>query len=230
MNRSPHRRSSAYLATLLLVLGLAPLAAAGDTVDPEALYRRGAEAFARGDIDASLVAFDHLVRLRPTQKPQLWQRGISLYYAARWDACIDQFETHRSVNPHDVENSVWHYLCVAAKSGATTARERFFPAADRRIPMMEVHGLYAGTGSTEAVFAAVDQGNPSPAERRVRQFYADLYVGLWRLSRRETAAGLRHLEAALTGAPIGHYMEIVARVHRDRLRAADRTETREPAR
>ncbi len=185
--------------------------------DTRSLYRAGADAFAKGDIDGSLRAFDRLVEVQPGELPQLWQRGISLYYAERWDDCIAQFEAHRRVNPHDVENSVWHYLCVAARDGAKTARAGLFPANDARIPLMAVHRLYAGEAQPDDVFAAVEASKPDARQRRVRSFYGHLYIALWYESRGDVERTRHHLELSLDGPDVGHYMEIVARVHLARL-------------
>ena len=58
----------------------------------------------------------------PDEAPYLWQRGIALYYAGRYDDCRRQFESHRSVNPDDVENAAWHFLCVARAESPAKAR------------------------------------------------------------------------------------------------------------
>src|ERR1700737_4291932 len=73
----------------------------------EGYNRRGAEHFKMGHIQQSLDDFDHAIRLEPGQAPYHWQRGISLYYAGRYEDGRKQFELHRTVNPNDVENAVW---------------------------------------------------------------------------------------------------------------------------
>ena len=185
---------------------------------PADLYRSGLAAFESGRVDASAHAFDRLIELRPKSKPDLWQRGIALYYAERYDDCVDQFVSHRTVNPDDAENSVWHYLCVAQIDGHDQARADLFPAADRRIPLMEIHALFAGDSTPEAVLEAADAGNPSPNSRRVRRFYAQLYVALWYESHGNTERTLHHLERSLEDGTIDHYMATVAEVHLKRLR------------
>lgn len=190
-----------------LLLALLLLAA---PQDPQTLYRTGAAAFERGDIDASVRAFDQLVELQPRSKPSLWQRGISLYYADRFEDCVDQFVTHRSVNADDAENSVWHYLCVARIEGHETARERLFPADDSRVPLMTIHQLFAGTTSVDEVIEAA-------GDERVPQFYAHLYAALWYESHENREKTIEHLKRALEGPQIGHYMEVVAEVHLKRL-------------
>ena len=177
------------------------------------LYRTGLEAFAAGDIDRSCRAFDLQLERRPTDRPAMWQRGISLYYAKRFNDCVAQFESHRTENPHDAENAAWHYLCVAASKGEKKARARLMPARDGRTPMMAVHRLYAGQATPQEVLAEGARGG------RSGEFYAHLYVALWHESRDEPAEARRHLEHSLDGPSIGHYMEIVARVHLERIRS-----------
>jgi hypothetical protein len=65
---------------------------------------------------------------RPTRS---WQRGIALYYAGRYKDCRLQFESHRTVNPNDVETVREHarrggfpadvVVTVAAQFGPETA-------------------------------------------------------------------------------------------------------------
>jgi lipoprotein NlpI len=207
-------RLGLVLASLLLVSSVA--SAEGDALESKTanqLYRTGLEAFAAGDVDLSCRAFDLQLERRPADRPAMWQRGISLYYANRLKDCVAQFESHRTENPDDAENAAWHYLCVAALKGEKKARARLLPARDGRIPMMAVHRLYAGETTVDGVFAAAAKGG------RSGEFYAHLYVALWHESRGEAGDARRHLEQALEGPSIEHYMEIVARVHLERIRS-----------
>ena len=77
-----------------------------------------------GRFAASAAAFDELAKVIPDQAPQLWQRGIALYYAGRYTDCRRQFESHRTVNPDDVENAAWHFLCVAREQGPARREPR----------------------------------------------------------------------------------------------------------
>src|SRR5262245_30685837 len=80
---------------------------AGDILD------RAIADFRNGRITESVAAFDTVAKMAPQAAPELWQRGIALYYAKRYKDCRAQFESHRTVNPNDVENAIWHFLCVA---------------------------------------------------------------------------------------------------------------------
>src|ERR1044071_2605955 len=95
----------------LLLAGCLCMTAAAQ--DAGAILRRSVSDFQAGRVAESVRGFDELAKLRPDVAPQLWQRGIALYYAGRYVDCRTQFESHRTVNPNDVENAAWHFLCVA---------------------------------------------------------------------------------------------------------------------
>jgi len=95
--------------------------------------------FQAGRVAESAAEFDNVVKLAPDYAPQLWQRGIALYYAGRFRDCRAQFESHRTVNPDDVENAAWHFLCVARAESVERARAALLPVGpDSRVPMREV--------------------------------------------------------------------------------------------
>ena len=124
---------------LWMVLATALAAQDRSESNPQIVSNQANDDFAAGDIQAAATGFDRLVELRPDLMPQLWQRGIVLYYAARYDDCIAQFESHRTVNPNDVENAAWHFLCVARSESPEQAERALLPVGpDSRIPMRQV--------------------------------------------------------------------------------------------
>ena len=52
-----------------------------------AVFQRAVLDFEMGRVVEAADGFDRVARMLPDQAPQLWQRGIALYYAARYDAC-----------------------------------------------------------------------------------------------------------------------------------------------
>ena len=59
------------------------------------------------------------------------------------------------MNPADVENAAWHFLCVARQEGAEKARAALLPVgADPRVPMREVYEMFRGRLEPSAVIAA----------------------------------------------------------------------------
>ena len=181
--------------------------------------RRGEECFKAGQFKESVAEFDRMIALRSAIGPHHWQRGISLYYAGDFAGGRKQFESHRAVNPNDVENAVWHFLCVARASGLAQARQNLIPiAGDGRIPMMKIHALFAGKAKPEDVLTETKLGNPSENELKQREFYAHLYLGLYYEALKDSTKVTNHIFKAETLAPVAGYMGDVARVHANLLR------------
>jgi len=129
-------------------------------------FTKGAEYFFAGRIKEALVEWDAQVKEDPSSLAGHWQRGLALYYAERYKDGRAQFEEHQKVNPEDVENAVWHFLCVTKAENVEAARKVYIPIThDTRVPMKEIHALYAGKGTEESVIkpAEAGEGPPEPA-------------------------------------------------------------------
>ena len=175
---------------------------------------RGQERFKVARIEEAIRDFDKAIELHPSLEPYHWQRGIAFYYAGRYQEGRQQFERHRLVNPNDVENAVWHFLCVAKLDGVGTARQVMIPIQDdRRVPMMEIDALFRGEGAVGKVIQATRAGSPPPAELNQRLFYADLYLGLYHEALGNRTKALEHIRRAAHDYGTHHYMADVARVH-----------------
>ena len=175
---------------------------------------RGVQQFRLGHFAQSVADFDKFIEFAPGQAPYHWQRGISLYYAKRYEDGRKQFELHQTVNPNDVENAVWHFLCVTRASGLEKARAALIPIErDARVPMMQLHGLFAGKLKVEEVLAAARAGEPPAAELDNRLFYTHLYLGLYFEAIGDAKQSREHILKAATGFKAEHYMGDVARVH-----------------
>ena len=184
--------------------------------EPQVVLDRAIADFEAGRVAESVAGFDEVVRLIPLLAPRLWQRGIALYYAGRYADCKSQFESHRTVNPNDVENPVWHYACVAKLESPAKARAAILPVgADSRVPMKEIYEMFRGTLMPDAVLKAA---GPTPSG----QFFAQLYVGLYYEAQGDAARALPYITAAAADrfAAAGGYMHTVAKVHLGLLRRA----------
>lgn len=101
-------------------------------------HYRGLSLFRLGRIQASVDDFDAAIRAHPRLAAGHWQRGIALYYLGRYEEGAKQFRQYESVDTNDVENAVWHFLCVARKEGVARARVGILKIGeDRRVPMMQ---------------------------------------------------------------------------------------------
>jgi lipoprotein NlpI len=197
-----------FAALALTVPGQAP------ADRPQAIFDRAVADFLSGRIAESVAAFDTLAQLLPDRAPGLWQRGIALYYAGRYQDCRAQFESHRTVNPNDVENAAWHFACVARGETPGKARAALLPVGpDSRKPMREIYQMLRGALTPEQVLAAA--GGQLESE-----FYAHLYLGLYFEALGNSGRALEHITAAAADryAAAGGYMHTVARVHLELLR------------
>src|SRR3954468_5128504 len=137
-----------------------------------AYHERGWEEFKLNKLDRAIEDFNRYIQLEPQQEPFHWWRGIAYYYAGQYELGRKQFELHQTVNPHDVENSVWHFMCVARGSSFEKARESMIPiSGDYRVPMTEVYELFRGKATVDDVLKATRKGDPSARELEAREFY-----------------------------------------------------------
>lgn len=190
------------ILSIALVLSLA-------AQDLRAIMNRASDDFRAGRVTEALRGFDRVATLSPADAPYLWQRGIAQYYAGQFRECRDMFISHRTVNPDDVENAVWHFLCVARAESPDAARKQMLPVGpDARVPMREVYQMFQGRMSEAQVMRAA--GNDPSA-----QFFARLYVGLYLEATGQAARGRAQIEIAAEDrfARVGGYMHDVARVH-----------------
>jgi lipoprotein NlpI len=197
----------------LLVLISMSVAAIGplqrSTENPRNVLERAIDDFLAGRVKESVIGFDRVAALAPEAAPQLWQRGIALYYVGRYDDCRKQFESHRTVNPNDVENPAWHFLCVAHAESPQRARAALLPVGpDQRSPMREVYEMFKGAMTPDAVIGAAGQSLSA-------RFFAELYVGLYYEATGNQTEALAHLKAAASDrfASEGGYMYRVATLH-----------------
>jgi lipoprotein NlpI len=192
-------------------------AAAGQSTNSQAreIMDRAVADFQEGRITQAVDGFDRVAKLVPNYAPQLWQRGIALYYAGRYKDCRAQFESHRTVNPADVENAAWHFLCVARGESVEKAKRALLPVGpDSRVPMREVYEMFRGKLTPEQVMRAA--GDAVDA-----QFFAYLYTGLYYEAMGDAERAMRQITAAADDRfAVGGYMHGVARVHRDLLSKA----------
>ena len=150
----------------------------------------------------------------PKFAPDHWRRGIALYYAGKFDDGRKQFDLHRTVNPEDVENSAWHYLCNARANTPKKAREDLIPVTkDTRVPMKQVLELFAGKIKPQDVIDAAENAKLKGEALTEARFYANLYVALYYESEGDAKKALEHLTTAVEKYKIGHYMWDVGDAH-----------------
>jgi lipoprotein NlpI len=209
-----HAMDPRFLSLFAALALIVPASAQVPADRPQAILDRAIADFRSGHIAESVATFDTLVRLQPEWAPGLWQRGIALYYAGRYKDCRAQFESHRTVNPNDVENAAWHFACVAREESFAQARAALLPVGpDSRNPMREIYEMFRGTLTPEQVLAAASRQLES-------EFYAHLYLGLYFEAIGNSSRTLEHITAAAADRYVtaGGYMHEVARIHLEILR------------
>lgn len=213
-NSQDHRRSVA-VDSAKEFLSLADSAAL-----PSAHAQYGDALLRAGKTKKAIEQFERYLKLRPESRPYLWQYGIALFFDGRFQEGRELFEVHRKVNPNDVENAAWHFLCIAKDAGVDEARKEVLPApGDPRPPMAEILARLRG-GSSQAIEDAIKAAPPGP--RRVSaELYGYLYLAMIADSEGDEEAARIWIRKA-DSTTLSHYMADIARVYSDHLLSMDR--------
>ena len=187
-----------------------------DPHQPQVYIQRGMTYFKLGHIAEAIADFDRAEHLNPALTPYLWQRGLAYYYAERFADGAKQFEVDLTVNKHDVEETVWRYLCQAQLQSTQVARESLLPVQNESRPVMAwIYKLFAGECDAEMVLAQYQDAG------RREQFYTNLYVGLYYEAERDEPRARQYITQAAAMQIVDDYMGWVAMVHQ-RLRGWDK--------
>ncbi|MFO0939131.1 MAG: hypothetical protein U0930_00035 [Pirellulales bacterium] len=178
------------------------------------VQQRAAELlYLAGHAKESVSLFDKANQLDEKRAPHNWQRGIALATVGDFKRGAEQFKIHHEVNPDDVENSAWYYLCVAKSENVEAAKKTLIGSrGDKREPMMDILQMLRGEGSPEKVIAAAEKVGPAPENKKMAQFYGDLYIGLYYDSIGRTENAEKFLKRSLS-YEINGYMADTARVY-----------------
>jgi len=87
--------------------------------------------------------------------------------------------------------------------------------SDLRVPLKEIHALFAGKGTEQLVLDAIKAGDPDPATLARGQFYGHLYLGLYYEAQGNTKKSAEYIAKAAKGYEAHGYMGQVARVHHE---------------
>ncbi len=188
-----------------------------------AFDRRGDAHLKLGKFAEAVADYDAFLKGTPKFAPEHWRRGIALYYAAKFEDGVKQFETHKTVNPEDVENAAWHYLGNVKVAGKEKAQKALIDVTqDTRVPMAEIQTLYAGKLKPEDVLAAAEKTKADTAVGKSARFYAHLYVALWYDAEGDAKKVRTHLTDAVEKYKIADYMWDVGRAHLEMLKAKEK--------
>jgi lipoprotein NlpI len=145
------------------------------------LYQeRGEKRFIGFDVLGSVKDFERVIEINPTVKPYHWQLGISYYLNEQFEEGKKLFELHKKVNPNDVENAVWHFICHAKLVGFPKAQKSLIPIQhDRRIPMMDIYELFSGRLSLSGFFKKIPEYRKVDSAQTPSMMYTYQYLGLY---------------------------------------------------
>ena len=181
--------------------------------DARVQQRVGELLYRSGHVMESLKPFDRTIELNPAQADDNWQRGIALATAGEFEKGAQQFEGHHRVNPDDVENSAWHFLCVAKSQGLDAARKALLPSrGDGRQPMMAILSLYRQEKSAKQLLSELELLRLNSQEQQLAIFYAHLYLGLYYDALGMDKEALQFLKQS-SECVVSGYMVDVARVY-----------------
>ena len=174
----------------------------------DASYRlvdQGLKDFRNGDVKHSLQLFDEAILLKPSIKPYLWQRGISLYYDNQFKQCSQQFHNDLLVNPADTEEIIWGALCDSGRGsninddddhtlGRIQANMNAFSSLDRRPVMRVVYDVFRGTRGVQSLLSPSSSSSSTPSSSEY--FYSQLYSGLYYEYIHDSKESLQHINQA----------------------------------
>lgn len=188
------------------VIGLLP--------DDLRVQQRAAELlYLSGYAKESLPAFDRVIELDPSKAAQNWQRGIALATAGEFKRGAEQFKLHHDVNPDDVENSAWYFLCVAKSEGVEAAKKAVIGSrGDSRPPMMEILKMLKGEATPDQVLEAAAKSGRNEFETNNAKSFGDLYVGLYFDSMGKSEEARKYLKRSLDYDVVS-YMSRTAKVY-----------------
>ena len=178
---------------------------------------RGERRFRKGDIKGSVDDFEHVVKSQPSRKAHHWQLGISYYYSEQFKEGKALFELHKTVNPHDVENAVWHFICNVKINGFEKAQKELIPIkGDDRIPMMDIYELFAGRMKLKRFLENLPEYTKSDSPQTTSLMYAHQYLGLYYEAIGQKEKAKEHMQLSIKAYKsykIDHYMGDVSISH-----------------
>ena len=186
--------------------------------------RRGDCQLFLGHLAEAVADFEKMIALDPAQDAPHWRLGIAYYFSGNFAKAARQFEKYHAYDGGDRENGIWKFLSQARGESIAKARTEMlvYTRFDRE-PFPALYEMFAGTRTTDEVFAEVQRKGLADDERVM--FFANYYAGLNEalLGHRERAIELTKKAAAsewgqtAEGGPA--YMWQVARLHADRLKS-----------
>lgn len=208
--------------------------------DPKSigLYSRRGDCYLfLGDFEKSEADYEKMIALDSQLFAPHWRLGIAYYYTGKFEESAKQFEAYDGYNNRDRENGIWQYMAQAHVTSLLDARTSMleYELFDRE-PFPQLYAMFEGKDTTDGdgILKEIENAKEiTDTERQRRQFFANLYVGIFKELTGETQQALNLLRAAAaskwgqtaSGGPT--YMWQVARIHFEQLAESVRKEEKE---
>ncbi len=174
--------------------------------------QRGMTYFKLALLIPSLRDFNQAEKLNPQLTPYLWQRGLTYYYFEKYAQGARQFELDLSIQSQDIEETLWHFLCIAQLENIDSAKQSLLPVKyDSRLIMRQIYQFFAGECNLDKLLTVGRQ------EGLMGVFYSNLYAGLYYEAYRNEERSQFHINEAIKHKS-NNYMWFLACVHQ-KLRA-----------
>jgi lipoprotein NlpI len=150
----------------------------------QGLFLRGDMSLRMGRFAEAIADYDLSLQLNPKLEARHWKRGIAYYFAGRYEDGRRQFEKCRTAETNDVENTLWHFACVARAAGLEKARAALFTVEpDPRLPlnqaMLQLHAVYSGATRPEELLASTPGLDATFEKATERAIYTSFFLGLY---------------------------------------------------
>ncbi len=190
--------------------------------------KRGDQLFFRGEFAKSVRDYERVSELKPELDASHWRLGIAYFYAGQPEKSAAQFEKFFVSDDVDREAGLWKYIAQAPTLGTDKARDGLHKyTKEDREPMPTIYRLFEEKITPDKLLNSIDPKLPKGL-REQRQFYIDLYLGLWHDAHKRPKEALPYFRAATANrwgrtANYGpNYMWHVGRLHFERLAEQER--------
>ncbi len=190
--------------------------------------KRGDLLFFCGEFAKAVRDYERISELNPALDASHWRLGIAYFYAGQPEKSAAQFDKFFVSDDVDREAGLWRYIAQAPTLGTDKARDGLHKyTKEDRDPMPAIYRLFEEKFTPDKVLNSIDPKLPKSL-REQRQFYIDLYLGLWHDAHKRPKEALPYLRAATASrwgrtASYGpNYMWHVARLHFERLAEQER--------
>jgi len=150
----------------------------------QGLFLRGDANLRMGRFAEAIADYDLSLQLNPKLEVRHWKRGIAYYFAGRYEDGRRQFEKCVKAETNDVENTLWHFACVARSAGPEKAQAALIKVEpNARMPlnqtMLQLHAVYAGATKPEDLLASTPGLDATLEKATDRAIYTSFFLGLY---------------------------------------------------